>query len=143
MEENCVTVCVRRLNALDELVPAGRRLADQSGRALRILLFQDAHSKESGAALEYAFSCARRADAALFALYTGDEARMKAHMRLGTALLLVDAGDGTLLRLGRAAFDEDECAGAYFKNAAHSVFRVPPADGNADSAPPGRLPSLV
>ena len=105
MEGSCVTVCARRADAgLWPLVRAGRHLADQSGRALRILLFQDQSARGRGEALEYAFSCARGADADLDACYTGDEERMKAYMRRGTALLLIDAGDEGLLRLGQAAF---------------------------------------
>ena len=109
MNESCVTVCARRVDAeLWPLVRVGRRLADQSGRALRILLLQDQSARGRGEALEYAFSCARGADADLDACYTGNEERMKAYMRRGTALLLVDAGDEGLLRLGRAAFSGRE-----------------------------------
>ena len=110
MEKSCVTVCVRHLAALETLVCAGRRLADQCGRTLRVLLFQEEYVKESGAMLEYAFSCARGADAGLEALYTGNEERMKAYMRRGTALLLVDAQDERLLQLGQAAFSKRESA---------------------------------
>ena len=69
-----------------------------SGRAFK------GERRGRGEALEYAFSCARGADADLDACYTGDEERMKAYMRRGTALLLIDAGDEGLLRLGQAAF---------------------------------------
>lgn len=104
MRERCVTVCVRQTADLQEIVRRGRQLADQSGRALRILLFQERYVRESGELLEYAFSCARQADAGLDAYYTGDDERMKTCMRRGTALLLVPAGDERLVRLGQSAF---------------------------------------
>lgn len=98
-----MTVCVRQVAGLQAMVRRGRQLADQSGRALRILLFQEQYVRESAEMLEYAFSCARQADAGLDAYYTGDDERMKSCMRRGTALLLVPAGDERLIRLGKSA----------------------------------------
>ena len=102
MNHSFVTVCALNAVGLRETVRRGRKLADQTGCGLRIVLFQQIqrHFRENAELLEYAFQCAKSADAEVDAFYTSDEELIRRQMREGSNLLVMHSGETRLIRLG-------------------------------------------